>query len=420
MISTPIMRTIFLAIFAVGASAAYTGDIVQYWVNQSAALVSGPVVGGLPSPSSSWFPAIVHGAIYSAAVTSRKESRAFQQLAVSHAAHDALAWTFHGARLGNDIDAALRDVLSDIGIAQGSATYRKAARIGRDAAAEVAKKRADDGLNNFVDYVFGPEKPGVYQRTPGGRPLPDQPNAQFLRPFGGLKNIARFRSPAPPKATGKGYEKWVLEVKNIGSLNSTTRTADQTEIAYFWQESSVTGWNKFAHAIIKNSLANDVVASAKFYAQLNYALANAAIGSWDAKYTYNHWRPVTAIHRKGIWLESGRDVSDPDWVPLLRPTPSHPDYTSTHATFGGAGAAVLQSFNGGDGIDAAFSSNVTLDNQGVITRRYKSIARAELENARSRIYGGIHFTYAGTQGSALGRAIAEETLRLFDEHWDEF
>lgn len=173
-------------------------------------------------------------------MSSQKESRAFQQLAVSHAAHDALAWTFHGARLGNDIDNALRNVLDDIGIAHGSAAYNKAAKIGQDAASKVAKKRADDKLNNFVDYVFGPKKPGVYQATPGGRPLPDQPGAQFLRPFGGLKNIARFRSPAPPKATGKGYEKWVTEVKDLGGLNSTKRTAEEAEIAYFWQESSVT------------------------------------------------------------------------------------------------------------------------------------------------------------------------------------
>lgn len=141
-----------------------------------------------------------------------------------------------------------------------------------------------------------------------------------------------------------------------------------------------------------------------------------------------------------MWLESGRDISDPDWVPLLRPTPSHPDYTSTHATFGGAGATVLKFFNKGDKINAAFSSNVTLDAQGVITRRYRSIDQASYENARSRIYGGVSpipssfwhvnqlisvydmrmYTYAGTEGIKLGEAVAEETLRLFDDHWDKF
>jgi hypothetical protein len=142
--------------------------------------------------------------------------------------------------LATDIDNALRNVLDDIDIPQGSKTYNKATTIGRNAASRVAKKRTDDRLNNFVDYKFGPQKPGVYQSTPGGRPLPDQPGAQFIRPFGGLKDITSFRAPPPPKATGKGYEKWVVEVKEIGGLNSTTRTAEQTEIAYFWLESSVT------------------------------------------------------------------------------------------------------------------------------------------------------------------------------------
>jgi hypothetical protein len=82
-------------------------------------------------------------------------------------------------------------------------------------------------------------------------------------------------------------------------------------------------------------------------------------------------------------------VFDPDWVPLLRPTPSHQDYVSTHAIFGAAGAAVLKNFNGGDEIDASFSSNVTLDGQGVITRHFTSLEQAAYENARSRIFGGV-------------------------------
>lgn len=101
---------------------------------------------------------------------------------------------------------------------------------------------------------------------------------------------------------------------------------------------------------------------------------------------------MTAVHRPGIWLESGRDVYDPDWVPLLRPTPSHQDYVSTHAAFGAAGAAVIKHFNGGDEIDASFSSNVTLDAQGVLTRHFTSIEYAAFENARSRIFGGVSFT----------------------------
>jgi hypothetical protein len=133
----------------------------------------------------------------------------------------------------------------------------------------------------------------------------------------------------------------------------------------------------------------DVVKSAKFYAQLNYALANAGIASWDTKYTYNYWRPITAIRRTDIWLKSGKNVSDPNYIPLLTSTPNHQDYISTHATFGAAGGAVIAYFNGGDKVDVRLSSNVTVDNVGVVTRRITSIDAAVRENGDSRVFGGV-------------------------------
>jgi len=114
-----------------------------------------------------------------------------------------------------------------------------------------------------------------------------------------------------------------------------------------------------------------------------------SVANPTTRFAYQGWRPVTAIQRTDIWLPSGVNVSDPSWVPLLRPTPNHPDYVSTHSTFGGAAAAVLGVWNGGDVINASFSSNVTLDNRGVITRSYTSLKFAAEENSRSRVYGGV-------------------------------
>lgn len=108
-----------------------------------------------------------------------------------------------------------------------------------------------------------------------------------------------------------------------------------------------------------------------------------------SRYTYQVWRPVTAIHYPDPWVASGRDISDPNWTPLLRPTPSHPDYVSTHSTFGGAASAVLRAWNRGDKIDATLSSNVTIDNRGVITRRIVSLKGAAEENSASRVFGGV-------------------------------
>ncbi|KAL2021593.1 hypothetical protein VTK56DRAFT_6946 [Thermocarpiscus australiensis] len=278
---------------------------------------------------------------------------------------------------------------------------------------------------NFVDFTYGPKEPGVYQQTPGSNPLPDTPQARFVTPFAAVGDITRFRAPPPPRTNSKEYETEVLYVKEQGALNSSVRTPYDTETAYFWRESSVTAWNRFAGAIVGNKLATKVLESAKLYAQLNYALANAGFAAWNNKYFYQGWRPVTAIQYPGAWVASGRDVSDPSWTPLLQPTPSHPDYVSTHATFGGAAAAVLrEAWNGGsDAVDASWSSNATTADGRVgviIARRYTSLRAAAEENARSRVFGGIHFGFAGTQGIAVGEAVAEETLRKFDDNWDKF
>jgi hypothetical protein len=79
-------------------------------------------------------------------------------------------------------------------------------------------------------------------------------------------------------------------------------------------------------------------------------------------------------------------------VPLLAPTPNHQDYLSTHATFGAAAGHVIRAFNGGDKVDVYLSSNVTVDNIGVVTRHITNITAAIKENGDSRVFGGVSFT----------------------------
>ena len=209
-------------------------------MDQSASFVNGTIIGGLQSPPSARYQAIVQAAIYQAAVKSKHESLEFQQLAVSHAAHNAILWVFQGTRLYNAVDASLRAVIPAIGLDPNSDKGKEAARAGQNAAAIVAHARAEDKLTNFVDYVYGPKEPGVYQQTPGSNPLPDTPQARFVRPFAELGDISRFRAPPPPALNSKEYEEDVLYVKEYGSVNSTVRKPYDTETAYFWRESSVT------------------------------------------------------------------------------------------------------------------------------------------------------------------------------------
>lgn len=188
-----------LAALGVGlAQATYPGDIVQYWVDQSAILVNGTVIAGLASPPSGYFEAIVQGAVYLAAINSQHEYLEFQQLAVSHAAHDTLLWTFHGTRLYAPIDARLRDVLEPIGPETNSDDGKRARKIGEDAATRVTVARADDGIHHYFDYQPLPAEPGLYQPRPGGPTVPDTPQSQHLCLFGGLGDVKKYRAPPPP------------------------------------------------------------------------------------------------------------------------------------------------------------------------------------------------------------------------------
>nr|OQO20366.1 hypothetical protein B0A51_12543 [Rachicladosporium sp. CCFEE 5018] len=405
---------------AVLGQATYPYDIVQYWVDQASLFANGTVVNGLASPPSGWFNAVVQGTVYKAALDSSHGSLAFQQLAVSYAAHDSLVWTFHGTRLYPTIDAAFAAVFTPIGIPANSSENARARAIGEAAAIKVTAARSDDSINRYVPYARQPNSPGRYQARPGGPTIPDTPQAQYLRLFGGLGNVKRYRAPPPPAPSSPEFEGYLNQVYQQGRNDSSYRTVYDTDTAWYWTESSPIGWNRLANGIIGSSLATNVTASARFYAILNYALANAAIASWDTKYTYNSWRPITALrYNVSPYLYSNTTLTDYTWAPLLNPTPNHQDYLSTHATFGGAAGAVLTLWIGGDEGDVQHSSNVTAIGK-VITRRITSLRQAVKDNGNSRIFGGIHFQYASDVGSETGWRVGEDTWKAFDAGWDRF
>ncbi len=160
---------------------------------------------------------------------------------MSHAAHNSLQWGFHGTRNYASTDKALKNILSSIGLDPTSDSGKAAVQIGQQAARKAIRARADDGINNFVDYVFGPAVPGVYQATPGGSPLPDTPQAQFVTLFAAVGDVTQFDLPPPPDpTTDVNYQSYVLYVKEQGEQNSTVRTTYDTDTAYFWRESSPT------------------------------------------------------------------------------------------------------------------------------------------------------------------------------------
>ena len=199
----------------------------------------------------------------------------------------------------------------------------------------------------------------------------------------------------------------------LGSKTSTTRTADQTTIANFWADGGGTftppgHWNRIAADASLNNKQN-LIDSARTMALVNIALADAGISCWDAKYLYELWRPIDAI-RKADTDGNPATVQDPTWSPLLV-TPPFPAYTSGHSTFSAASAQVLTLLFGDN---YAFvtqmdqptnTSQVNYDPSKRVVRNFSSFTQAAEEASMSRIYGGIHFLFDGTQGLASGYSI---------------
>ena len=223
-------------------------------------------------------------------------------------------------------------------------------------------------------------------------------------------DASQFR-PSPPYAlTSRAYAADLNEIKALGGDGVTTpsaRTAEQTQIALFWLESSPLQWNRIARTLA-NSQQLDRWESARLFGLLNMALADGYIGSFDTKYHYRYWRPVSAI-RAADADGNAATRSDPTWTPLAT-TPPIPDYDSAHAVEGGAAAQVFQRVFGTDRI--AFSTcsltataGGTCNDTTPATRSYSSFTQAAQENGLSRILIGFHFRKAVNEGLHHGRQI---------------
>ena len=290
--------------------------------------------------------------------------------------------------------------------------------VGKLAAHAILKLREDDGSDTLlVDTQFPQgDGPGGYRFTPGFN-FAFAPGWGNVTPFV-LTRGSQFRPPPPHNLRGRAYAADLNEVKAIGGDVVTTpsiRTPDQTEVGLFWRESSPQAWNRLARAISADRGLN-LWENARLFALLNVSLADGYIGSWETKYHYVFWRPITAIQMADT---DGNPLTHPDstWTPLQFTYPI-PDYDSGHAVQGGAAAEALKRFFGTDAV-AFTACSFTLpdgnncNDPGVIYRHYTRFSQAATENSLSRIYIGIHFRHAVEQGERHGRRIAGRAADLF-------
>ena len=255
--------------------------------------------------------------------------------------------------------------------------------------------RLTDGFNPTPPPFFGVQtiagtanSLGFWRPTPPANASGATPQIATMTPWV-LTRPSQFRLPPPLALDSPENTADLNEVREMGSLASTSRSSEQTEVALFWALNTPLAWNRIAAQL---SLAHDrsLTENAHLFAVLNVALADAIIACWDSKYRYISWRPVTAIR-----ADAAPGDPDANWRPLL----------AAHSTYSGAAAFILAD---------AFGENTAFGATSEIrpgTRTYTSFSEAIPEIADARVFGGIHLRSSCARGNSLGRAVADYVSR---------
>jgi hypothetical protein len=366
-------------------------------------------------------PALMHVAIYDALNSFDQiytpyfdrvpvPSGASRDAAVAQAAHDTLVAMYPTQTA--IYDAALAAQLSRL----PSTAAQDGARVGAAAARAILDLRRNDGWDRPTPSYVLPSLAGYWQPVP-----PANAAAQFghyadVTPFV-IGSARQFNPEPPPALTSPRYADDFNEVKALGGVTSTTRTADQTLVARLFAPIATvttTGipavWNNLTRDLIRARNLNDLEA-ARLYALMTTTFHDALFASFSGKFLYGFWRPVTAIR------DAARDGNpatepDPEFTSLI-PTPPYPTYPGNYACLAAAIGQVFTRYFGRD--DVAFSITWAEPAGPGITRSYAGFRQLADEAARSRVYGGIHFTFDTTSSFGvcipLGDYVFENTFR---------
>ena len=365
-------------------------DVITDWNDRACALSASSGPGG-PGHR---IMAVVQVAVYDAVSSITREGKPY--LAVIDAPRTA--------SVDAAVAAANRTVLLEmlpadkaaVEAAYQSALDKIPAGTARDQGIEVGEKAATtllaragaDGANEpeaYVPYTT----PGRYVPT-----LIPAATTWMKRKTWVLEKPSQFRPGPPPALDSETWKRDYEEIAAVGAKASTTRTAAQTDMAKFWEETRPMVY----HPVLKSvALRPDrsVTRNARLYAAATMAVDDALVAVFDAKYTYQFWRPITAIRTGG-----GNPAlkADPRWTPFIQ-TPMHPEYPCAHCVSAGAIGAV---------IDADVGDNVQLSSKlGQTTREWRSVKAFTQEVADARVYDGVHYRNSTQVGSELGWKVGK-------------
>jgi hypothetical protein len=289
---------------------------------------------------------------------------------------------------------------------------------GEAAAAAMIDFRKDDGFMGAFSPTIGTDAgnwrpigwPAAPVFDPDGWVSKEKP---FL-----IEEASNYRSKGPNALTSKAYTREFNEVKELGALNSTTRTADQTAAAVFWQFGNI--WNPLMRDLATR-YDLDTADQARLYGMVNLAAADAAIACWNDKYYWSFWRPRPAI-READTDGNPKTVADPNWESLFAAatattpplaTPPFPDHPSGHGCTSGAVLTTMAKFFGSDKMDITIVSGRSLNGVPIPPRHFDRFSDVLDEIVEARIWGGIHFRTADVQGTVIGKKVAKHIRKHY-------
>ena len=383
----------------------------QNLITQWNSIASSTIVatGGKPSATSSvWF-AYTSIAVYDAVNAIHGQFQPFyyqgtaspgasDEAAAVSAAHRVLVSYFPAQQ--TTLDAAFQDSLVKITASPDAKSAGVA--VGEAAAAALIAARANDGLEANVPYTPG-SGPGVWQPTPPKFAAPISPWLSQMRPFS-MTSASQFLPDGPTSLASDDWVEDYNEVRILGDVNSTVRTPAQSEIGLFWTEHTGQQYAR-AFSYLGENYQLGVMNSARLMAILWTGFADAAIGCWNAKFTYNFWRPVTAIRVGGGNPEL---VGDPSWTPLGN-TPAHPEYPAAHGCVTGAVSHLIRDYFGTSKVHIVADSLAFSD--GVHTHTFEDTHDLFDEVFWARIYAGFHYHHSLEEGGMLGRRVSKQLIR---------
>ena len=384
-------------------------DAVTEWNEKAGAIVVKAGIGPLPAERAL---AMVQASVYEAvnAITQRYPVSDLKLEVAPGASVEAAVAAANRAMLTKlvssqqaEIDRAYQTVLTTI--ADGPAKTTGIA-IAEQAVAAILSRRADDGAaagESYRPYTTA----GTYVPTV----IPEAPQWRYRKPWL-MTDPAQFRPGPPPDLGSEVWARDFNEVKALGRKDSRQRTAEQTDIARFWEEVMPPIYHGIVRSVA-NRPGRDVTRNARLFAAVTQASDDALIAVFDAKYHYGFWRPLTAI-RNGDLDNNDATERDESWVPFID-TPMHPEYPCAHCITSGVVGTILQAELGNEPTPVL---TTTSNAAGGVSRSWTSIDEFMQEVPHARLYDGVHYRNSGKIGTEMGKQIARlaiEKYRLTDK-----